>query len=35
MLYNGEKLGSGRGDRVDVAVDPVEGTRLLARNNFV
>jgi fructose-1,6-bisphosphatase II len=30
MLYNGEKLGSGRGPRVDVAVDPVEGTNLLA-----
>lgn len=30
MLYNGEKLGSGHGPRVDVAVDPVEGTRLLA-----
>lgn len=30
MLYNGEKVGSGRGPRVDIAVDPVEGTRLLA-----
>jgi len=30
MLYNGEKLGSGRGLKVDVAVDPVEGTNLLA-----
>ncbi len=30
MLYNGERIGSGRGPRVDVAVDPVEGTRLLA-----
>jgi len=30
MLYNGEKLGTGRGPQVDVAVDPVEGTRLLA-----
>ncbi len=30
MLYNGEKVGSGRGPGVDVAVDPVEGTRLLA-----
>ncbi|EPR37580.1 fructose-1,6-bisphosphatase, class II [Desulfovibrio sp. X2] len=30
MLYNGEKLGSGTGARVDVAVDPVEGTNLLA-----
>jgi fructose-1,6-bisphosphatase II len=31
MLYNGEAVGSGRGPRVDVAVDPVEGTSLLAR----
>ncbi|WP_029898578.1 class II fructose-bisphosphatase [Desulfohalovibrio reitneri] len=30
MLYNGEQLGTGNGPRVDVAVDPVEGTRLLA-----
>lgn len=30
MLYNGEKLGTGRGPKMDVAVDPVEGTRLLA-----
>jgi fructose-1,6-bisphosphatase II len=31
MLYNGEAVGSGHGPRVDVAVDPVEGTSLLAR----
>ena len=30
MLYNGERVGSGGGPAVDVAVDPVEGTRLLA-----
>ncbi|MFW6324029.1 MAG: class II fructose-bisphosphatase [Desulfovibrionales bacterium] len=30
MLYNGESVGSGKGPRVDVAVDPVEGTNLLA-----
>lgn len=30
MLYNGEQLGTGNGPDVDVAVDPVEGTRLLA-----
>lgn len=30
MLYNGEKLGTGTGMAVDVAVDPVEGTNLLA-----
>lgn len=31
MLYNGEAVGSGRGPQVDVAVDPVEGTNLLAK----
>ncbi len=30
MLYNGERVGTGKGSSVDVAVDPVEGTRLLA-----
>lgn len=30
MLYNGEAVGSGQGPAVDVAVDPVEGTNLLA-----
>ena len=30
MLYNGEKIGSGSGSAVDVAVDPLEGTRLTA-----
>ncbi len=30
MLYNGEKLGRGDGPALDVAVDPVEGTNLLA-----
>lgn len=30
MLFNGEKVGMGRGLAVDVAVDPVEGTNLLA-----
>lgn len=30
MLYNGERVGTGRDVEVDVAVDPVEGTRLLA-----
>ncbi len=30
MLYKGEKVGSGKGPEVDVAVDPVEGTNLLA-----
>src|SRR5512146_937053 len=30
MLYNGEEVGSGEGPDVDVAVDPLEGTRLTA-----
>ncbi len=30
MLYNGEAVGEGRGPKVDVAVDPLEGTRLTA-----
>ena len=31
MLYNGERVGNGHGPAVDVAVDPVEGTNLLAK----
>jgi fructose-1,6-bisphosphatase II len=30
MLYNGEEIGDGSGPQVDVAVDPLEGTRLTA-----
>jgi fructose-1,6-bisphosphatase II len=30
MLYNGERIGNGRLPQVDVAVDPIDGTRLLA-----
>jgi fructose-1,6-bisphosphatase II len=30
MLYNGEEIGDGDGPEVDVAVDPLEGTRLTA-----
>nr|ACZ28626.1 fructose 16-bisphosphatase II [uncultured organism] len=30
MLYNGEDVGTKNGPKMDVAVDPVEGTRLLA-----
>ena len=30
MLFNGEPVGSGEGPPVDVAVDPLEGTRLTA-----
>ena len=31
MLHNGEEVGSGTGPEVDVAVDPVDGTTLLAK----
>jgi len=31
MLFNGEKVGDGRGPEVDVAVDPVDGTTLTAK----
>jgi fructose-1,6-bisphosphatase II len=30
MLYNGERLGTGRPPQVDIAVDPVDGTTLTA-----
>ncbi len=30
MLFNGERVGDGTGPQVDVAVDPLEGTRLTA-----
>ncbi|MDX1448503.1 MAG: class II fructose-bisphosphatase [Acidimicrobiia bacterium] len=30
MLHNGERVGNGQGQPVDVAVDPVEGTTLVA-----
>src|ERR1700748_2616919 len=30
MLFNGEEVGDGTGPAVDVAVDPVDGTRLCA-----
>jgi fructose-1,6-bisphosphatase II len=30
MLFNGEVLGTGHPPRVDIAVDPIDGTRLLA-----
>src|SRR6201995_610425 len=30
MLFNGEKIGDGRPPSVDIAVDPLEGTRLCA-----
>ncbi|GIO26836.1 class II fructose-bisphosphatase [Ornithinibacillus bavariensis] len=31
MLYIGEKLGTGVGPKVDIAVDPLEGTNIVAR----
>jgi fructose-1,6-bisphosphatase II len=31
MLFNGEEVGEGHGPAVDVAVDPLEGTRLTAK----
>ncbi len=34
MLYNGEVLGQGEGEPWDLAVDPVEGTRLLALGRY-
>lgn len=30
MLFNGERLGTGRAPELDIAVDPIDGTRLLA-----
>ena len=32
MLFIGEKLGSGNGPEIDIAVDPVEGTNFVAKN---
>src|ERR1051325_512222 len=31
MLYNGERVGNGEPPAVDIAVDPIDGTRLTAR----
>ncbi len=31
MLYIGEKVGSGKGPKVDIALDPLEGTSITAR----
>lgn len=30
MLFNGEQVGNGSGAELDIAVDPVDGTRLMA-----
>ena len=32
MLYIGEKLGTGYGPKIDIAVDPIEGTNIVAYN---
>ena len=32
MLYIGEKLGTGNGPEIDIAVDPLEGTNFAAKN---
>ncbi len=32
MLYIGEKLGTGNGPKLDIAVDPLEGTNFAAKN---
>lgn len=34
MLYIGEELGTGEGPDVDVAVDPLEGTNIVARGSW-
>ncbi len=34
MLYIGEKLGTGTGPHVDVAVDPLEGTNIVAQGTW-
>ena len=31
MLYIGEKVGSGNGDEVDIALDPLEGTTITSK----
>lgn len=34
MLYIGEELGTGSGPKVDIAVDPVEGTDIVAKGSW-
>jgi fructose-1,6-bisphosphatase II / sedoheptulose-1,7-bisphosphatase len=31
MLYIGEKVGTGRGPKIDIALDPLEGTTMTAK----
>jgi fructose-1,6-bisphosphatase II len=33
MLYIGEKVGSGKGKKLDIAIDPLEGTTITARGD--
>tara|TARA_B100000674_G_C37584669_1_gene797961 strand:- start:129 stop:629 length:501 start_codon:yes stop_codon:yes gene_type:complete len=32
MLYIGENIGTGKGSKIDIAVDPIEGTNFVAKN---
>ncbi len=32
MLFNGENIGTGKGQKIDIAVDPLEGTNFVAKN---
>jgi fructose-1,6-bisphosphatase II len=34
MLFNGERVGTGRGIEMDIAVDPIDGTRPLANGTW-
>ncbi len=34
MLYNGERVGTGEGPAMDIAVDPIDGTRPLANGTW-
>ncbi len=34
MLYIGEKVGSGSGEEIDIAVDPLEGTNITAKGGY-
>src|SRR5271157_3773380 len=34
MLYIGEKVGSGQGPRIDIALDPLEGTTITAKGGM-
>src|SRR6185369_16024622 len=34
MLYIGEKVGNGSGPRVDIALDPLEGTTITAKGGY-